>query len=297
MSLKSDLSQISDLELHFECDLTSFSTFRLKSFGDLIVVKSIKSLQKVLSTLSHYSRPYRLIGWGANQVLATIENDLLIKLDLPVDETILNEFRTHYDLPASLGLNHLTSHAVKYNLSGWEVFTGIPASLGGAIAMNAGTALGEIGSLVTSVQIMNRRGELREEVITANSFSYRKNHFLLPGDIILMARLTHRGIDTSIPQIIKDYISYRKKTQPLATKNCGCVFKNYDHHFKAGKFIDCTGLKGLSVGALSVSNLHGNFMENKGQANYDDFSELTRLINQQMQLHWGIEFELEVKSV
>jgi UDP-N-acetylmuramate dehydrogenase len=297
MSLNDDLAKIPNVVLHLNCDLTGFSTFRLKSFGDLAVIQDVDSLKLVLALLKRHSRSYRLIGWGANQVLATVEKDFLIKLDLPSQERALETYRESYDLPASIGLNHLTSHAVRFNVGGWEVFTGIPASLGGAIAMNAGTALGEIGSLVRSVEIMNSLGELRTEVITPQSFSYRKNHFLLPGDVVISARLGNKGFDPTIGQKIKDYIAYRKKTQPLATKNCGCVFKNYDQNFKAGKFIDQSGLKGLSVGALSVSTLHANFMENKGQASYDDFCELTRLINQQMKLHWGIEFELEVKSV
>ncbi len=297
MNFKAEVSKISEIETHFESDLTSYTTFRLKSFGDLVIVKSVASLQLLLKLANQFSRSYRMIGWGANQVLSTHESDLLIKLDLPFDLTTLDKESSLYDLPASLGLNHLTSHAVKFNLSGWEVFTGVPASLGGAIVMNAGTTLGEIGSLVESVEVMNSNGEIRREVITNDSFGYRKNYFLSVGDIILSARLIHKGIDPTISQKIKDYIQYRKKTQPLASKNCGCVFKNYDQHFKAGKFIDQSGLKGLSVGALSVSLLHANFMENKGQSDYADFLELTRLINQQMQLHWGIEFELEVKAV
>lgn len=297
MSLHDELSKLPDLKLHLNSDLTAFSTFRLRSSGDLVVVQSLSSLQALVKLLSQYVRPYRLIGWGANQVLASVERDMLIKLEFPFADDVFSELRPHYDLPASVGLNHLTAHAIKFNISGWEVFTGIPASLGGAIAMNAGTALGEIGNLVQSVQIMNSAGEIRTETMNKNSFSYRKNNFLKNGDIVVAARLIHKGCDQTISTKIKDYIAYRRKTQPLATKNCGCVFKNYDQTYKAGKFIDLTGLKGLSVGALSISSLHANFMENKGLASYEDFSELSRLINQQMQLHWGIEFELEVKSV
>jgi len=297
MTFEEQLNSIPDIQPHLNSDLSAFTTFRLQSHGDLIIVKTLEALASLLKILHQHKRKYRLIGWGANQVLATIEKDVLIKLDLPFNLDKLTQLSEVYELPASVGLNHLTSAASKLNLSGWEVFTGVPASLGGAIAMNAGTALGEIGSLVVSVDVMTRMGEIKTIKINANSFSYRRNHILEEGDIIVSAQLRHLGVNPNIAQKIKDYLNYRKTTQPLATKNCGCVFKNFNDIYKAGKFIDLTGLKGLSVGALSVSQVHANFMENKGKANYEEFFELTRLINQQMQLHWGIEFELEVKAV
>lgn len=297
MNLKNDLEKIEDIVIYFDSDLTNYSTFRLKAKGDLIIVKTLAGLSQLVKILKSHNRSYRLIGWGANQVLMNQEKDLLIKLELNFDPTIFKDVQPSYHLPASTGLNLLTSHALKFNLSGWEVFTGVPASLGGAIAMNAGTALGEIGKLVKSVRIMNSDGLVRDEIMTEKSFSYRTNNFLTSGDIIISAEVGHNGVDSQISQKIKDYVDYRKSSQPLASRNCGCVFKNYDKEYKAGKYIDLTGLKGLSVGALSVSSVHANFMENKGGANYEQFIELTRLINQQIHLHWGIEFELEVKAV
>src|SRR5690606_37940156 len=124
---------------------------------------------------------------------------VIIHLDLPFDLNYLSESHDEYVLPASLGLNHLTAHAVKFGLSGWEVFTGIPASLGGAIYMNAGTNLGEIGALVKSVDIVNSDGVLRTLLVSDQSFSYRKNHFVKSGDVIVGATLIHRGKDSSIP--------------------------------------------------------------------------------------------------
>lgn len=297
MNLISELDKIQDIVFREDTDLTGYSTFRLQARGDLAIVKTVDALSHLIKILCRHNRSYRMIGWGANQVLKTIESDLLIKLELSFDPTVFDEIRPSYHLPASTGLNLLTSHALKFNLSGWEVFTGIPASLGGAIAMNAGTALGEIGSLVKSARVMNCDGHVREEIMNEKSFAYRRNNFLRKGDVIVSAEVLHKGVDPQVAQRIKDYVVYRKNSQPLASKNCGCVFKNYDKEHKAGKYIDLTGLKGLSVGAISVSLVHANFMENKGNADYEQFSELTRLINQQMQLHWGIEFELEVKAV
>ena len=116
-----------------------------------------------------------------------------------------------------------------------------------------------------------------------------------PGEVIVSAVITHLGLDETIPQKIRDYLEYRKKTQPLSTKNCGCVFKNPLKELPAGKLIDLLQLKGVGVGDLRISPRHGNFMENSGKASWDQFQSLVNLINFEMDHFYGIEFELEVK--
>lgn len=293
--LSFEIKAITDCEFHSNIDLTKYTTFKLHSTGDLVEVKSVEALQKLLPLLNKQNKKYLVVGWGANQILPAVCEALIVHLNFSFDASYLETQKDEYTLPASLGINHLTGHAVKFGLKGWEVFTGIPASLGGAIYMNAGTNLGEIGKVVKKVQLITPQGHLREEIISEKSFSYRKNHFVGPGEIIVGATLFHHGIDSSLPQKIKDYFEYRKKTQPLATKNCGCVFKNPLKELPAGKLIDLLQLKGVGVGDLRISPKHGNFMENSGSANWDQFSSLVELINFEMNHFYGIEFELEVK--
>lgn len=295
MTLQEALSKISDCEFHPDEDLTSYTTMRLTCRGDVVEVKSIEALQKVLPLIKAHQKNYLVVGWGANQILPAKVQDIVIHLNFPFEQSYLDQLHSEYALPASLGINYLTSHAVKFGLKGWEVFTGIPASLGGAIYMNAGTNLGEIGRLIRKVQIVNERGELREEAISAESFSYRKNHFVKQGDVIVGAVMIHEGTDPAISQKIKDYLEYRKKTQPLATKNCGCVFKNPHKELQAGRLIDLMGLKGLTVGGLRVSPKHANFIENTGASDWDQFQTLVEIIKSNMDHFYGLEFELEVK--
>ena len=294
--------KVEDSILHIEgCvykanqDLTSYTTFKLASRGDLIEVNSVAALQKLLPLLVKEKISYNVVGWGANQILPAVCTGVIIHLNFPLEPSNLNEVRDEYHLPASIGLNQLTAHAVKHGLKGWEVFTGIPASLGGAIYMNAGTNLGEIGALITSVELVTPSGDWREERISSSSFSYRKNHFVSPGEIIVAAKIKHLGLDHEIPGKIKSYLEYRKTTQPLATRNCGCVFKNPNKSLPAGKLIDLLQLKGVSHGGLRISPKHGNFMENTSQATWNDFHSLVKLIQFQLDHFYGIEFELEVK--
>lgn len=293
--MKELIGKISDCEYLQDEDLTKYTTMRLTSKGDVVEVKTVEALRKLLPLLNSHKRKYLVVGWGANQILPAVCDDLIIHLNFSFDLTYLETQREEYVLPASLGINHLTSHAVKFGLKGWEVFTGIPASLGGAIFMNAGTNLGEIGSLVKNVSIVTPEGHLREVTINKESFSYRHNHFLKSGEVIVGATLVHGGTDPAISQKIKDYLEYRKKTQPLATKNCGCVFKNPHKELQAGRLIDLMGLKGLTVGGLRISPKHANFIENTGSSNWDQFESLVNVIKSNMNVFYGIEFELEVK--
>jgi UDP-N-acetylmuramate dehydrogenase len=295
IDLQKELMSLDDCTFHQNCDLTSFTTFKLKSVGDLIEVHSVSALQNLLPKLNKFHKKFLVVGWGANQILPAQCDELVIHLDFSFDKKYLEEKKDEYILPASLGINHLTAHAVTFGLKGWEVFTGIPASLGGAIFMNAGTNLGEIGSLIKKVMLVTPEGNIREEVITHDSFSYRKNHFVRPGEIIIGAVMIHHGVDEKISQKIKDYLQYRKISQPLTTKNCGCVFKNPMKEFPAGKLIDLLQLKGVQSGDLKISPKHGNFMENSGKANWHQFKALVDLINFEMDHFYGLEFELEVK--
>jgi UDP-N-acetylmuramate dehydrogenase len=295
-SLSKKIAQIQGCDFYPDRDLTSYTTMRLSSKGDLVEVKTIDGLKELLPLLTAHSKKYLVIGWGANQILPAKCQEIIIYLDFPFDLAYLDVVREEYELPASLGLNHLTSHAVKFGVSGWEVFTGIPASLGGAITMNAGTALGEIGALIKKVKIVTKQGDLREEVIGAGSFSYRHNHFLNDGDVIVSATMVRNDLRPEISQKIKEYLEYRKKTQPLASKNCGCVFKNPSKELQAGRLVDLLGLKGLTKGGLRVSPKHANFIENNGASTWDQFYGLVSIIKFNMDHFYGLEFELEVKT-
>lgn len=289
------LEGIRDVELLEDIDLRRFTTIRLKTTGSIAIVSSVEALRAIVMKLNEKNIQYHMIGWGANQVISRTSGVLFIKLKIPLDMEIFKEPREEYVLPASAPLNLLQSHAQKFGLKGWEVFTGIPASLGGAIFMNAGTALGEIGALVKSVTLLRPNGKFRVASVNSNSFSYRKNHFVEAGEIIVEATLVHQGLSAETSEKIKDYMEFRKSTQPLRSFNCGCVWKNHDENHKAGLFIDKLGLNNIKFNDLEVSDMHSNFLENKENASIEDFNSLIELMSDQLLLHSGIRFELEAK--
>ena len=289
-----------DVEIEIDKDLKKYSTMRLDARGDLITIKSVEGLKAALKALTKNNIEYRALGWGAN-VLLPVKADLpYIQLDFEFDRSVFESPKDEYILPGSVSLATLTSHANKYGLKGWEVFTGIPASLGGAIFMNAGTNLGEIGSIIKEVKIITKNGEDKSVIIDKNSFSYRHNHFVDSGDIIYEARLIHFGLDEAISKKIREYLDMRNRTQPLKEWTCGCIFKNHhdqlrDVTCRAGLFIDIMGLKGLTIKNLKISPKHANFMENSGESSYEDVMQMITVLQKELKLQFGVSFETEVE--
>lgn len=289
-----------DVQIEIDKDLKKYSTMRLDARGDLITVKSVEGLKAALKALTKNNIEYRALGWGAN-VLLPVKSDLpYIQLDFEFDRSIFESPKDEYVLPGSVSLATLTSHANKFGLKGWEVFTGIPASLGGAIFMNAGTNLGEIGSIIKEVKLITKNGEEKSVIIDKNSFSYRHNHFVDSGDIIYEARLIHFGLDEAISKKIREYLDMRNRTQPLKEWTCGCIFKNHhdrlrDVTCRAGLFIDIMGLKGLTIKNLKISPKHANFMENSGESSYEDVMQMITVLQKELKLQFGVSFETEVE--
>ena len=289
-----------DVQIEIDKDLKKYSTMRLDARGDLITVKSVDGLKAALKALTKNNIEYRALGWGANVLLPAKADLPYIQLDFEFDRSVFESPKDEYILPGSVSLATLTSHANKFGLKGWEVFTGIPASLGGAIFMNAGTNLGEIGSIIKEVKLITKNGEEKSVIIDKNSFSYRHNHFVDSGDIIYEARLIHFGLDEAISKKIRGYLDMRNRTQPLKEWTCGCIFKNHhdrlrDVTCRAGLFIDIMGLKGLTIKNLKISPKHANFMENSGESSYEDVMQMITVLQKELKLQFGVSFETEVE--
>jgi len=281
-------------EFFLKQDLSNFSTMKLQSFGPLFQVKNIKAACRLIFYLHQYQVPYRILGLGSNQLL-NYDSELIVKYTGPYErqfDTTQIENNSLW-LSASLPLSIMSQWAIKFNIKNWQVFTGIPATLGGAIAMNAGTTLGEIKDLVRAVKVINHNGEVEVRNLSKNDFSYRKNHFLKDGELIVSALMACEINENGIGEIIRKYSKKRADTQPLWSKNCGCMFKNPTTKIGAGRGIDLLGLKGLSLGDAQVSKKHANFFENQKMATKEQVIHLKNHIQYEFYLQFGLQLEDE----
>ncbi len=277
-------------------DLTQYSSAKLVCFADYIEVENKKTLAEILKYCLDQNIHYHLLGACSNQVLVNTENKLFIKLNFPISQSMFEfDEKSNFYFPANTKLSKLTSMCAKYNLIGWDVITGIPAELGGAIYMNAGTNLGEISSILDSIEIMNPQGEIQIHQVKQSDFSYRHNHFLKQGEIILGAHLKYFGQDLNVRKKVSDYLILRNKTQPMDKANYGCVFKNISPEIRSGKLLDELGFKGRKYKNLEVSLVHANFINNLGGATAQDYLEFVNLIKKEVLEKTKLVIEEEIK--
>ena len=195
---------------------------------------------------------------------------------------------------AGVSLSALIREAAALNLGGIECLVGIPATIGGALAMNAGTADGWIGDFVSAVYFLHPDGSLGEFKPTTGAFTYRA--FDAPPGAVLIGcrlRLTRRPL-TEVQKDIKVRLKQKKATQPLALASAGCVWKNPPADV-AGRLIEKCGLKGKRINGAEISSKHANFIVNRGGATAADILALMDLTRDRVQHQFGIALEPEIR--
>jgi UDP-N-acetylmuramate dehydrogenase len=214
----------------------------------------------------------------------------------------LAKLRAVWDEPGSVlyaeggvGMPTLIGHAIRRSLAGLEWAAGIPGTVAGCVVMNAGTRLGEMKDVVKAVRIVSPSGALIDCPAEQIRFSYRRA--ILPPGIVVGVWLQLRpGLRSDIEKIVKDYLHYRRDTQPLRLPSAGCVFRNPPHD-SAGRVVEAAGLKGAQVGDARVSDKHANFIVNQGHATAKDVLALIRKVRTQVARKTGVKLELELKLV
>jgi UDP-N-acetylmuramate dehydrogenase len=197
---------------------------------------------------------------------------------------------------AGVPLTRVLHVAMREGLKGLDFAAGIPGTLGGAIAMNAGTEAGATWDVVDSVKLLLPNGQMTEVGPEAVAAGYR--FAALPEQSVVL-EATLRGVQGS-PQEVREAVRrlyrYRRETQPLSCPNAGSIFKNPPGE-RAGRLIDRLGLKGFRIGAAQISPKHANFIVNLGRASADEVLALIDCVKGRVQAHTGIVLEEEVRIV
>ncbi|MCX7828267.1 MAG: UDP-N-acetylmuramate dehydrogenase [Thermanaerothrix sp.] len=195
---------------------------------------------------------------------------------------------------AALPLRRLLNWAVRRGLSGLEFSVGIPGTVGGAVAGNAGAKGRSIGDLVTFVRTVEEDGSVRVWGGDELSFSYRKCGLSSGRSWITSVGLKlHPSSDGDIRQRLRHFASFRKG-QPKNARTAGCVFKNPPGG-SAGMMLDAAGCKGLRVGGAMVSMQHANFIENLGDATAGHIMRLVDICRGKVMEKFEVSLELEVR--
>ena len=196
---------------------------------------------------------------------------------------------------AGVRLPRLMQFALGRKLSGMEWAAGIPGTVGGGVIMNAGTRLGEMQDVLHAVDFVTINGKRKRIEAATLTFLYRKTR--LPKGIVVGAWLhLASAAKATIQSATKQYLQYRKATQPLTLPNAGSVFKNPTGD-SAGRLIEAAGLKGLRMGDAEVSTKHANFIVNRGAATAEHVLTLVRKVQDGVAKKFGVRLQLEWKVV
>jgi UDP-N-acetylmuramate dehydrogenase len=289
-------------QISFEADAPTAPLVSMKAGGPawaLCRPESEAELSRTLQVAQHADVPVLLIGWGANLLVRDGGFHgvaiLLVKF--------FAQFETAEDgswlVGAGLSLRRLVERAVKEGREKMAFLGGIPGTVGGAITMNAGTDLGEMGSLVRTVRLMLPDGSIQERPGVSLNFRYR--HSDLPSGAVILSAILDPGPVTENIEKFQDLMrtraEKRRRSQPVQFPTSGSTFTNPKPDF-AGRLIEASGIKGLQVGGAQISNIHANFIINpERKASCADVLALIDIAQRKVIEKFAVLLQLEVRVV
>ena len=266
---------------------------------DLMVrVGNEAAMVAVLDRLAQEGCPWVALGAGTN-LLVTDEglDGAAIRLVGDLERVALAE-GPMVEAGAGVGVGRVLKVIEDASLAGLEFLTGIPGTIGGAVAMNAGTRYGYVNSRLIEARLASRDGA---EWVPADrlGLSYRHSE-MAPGSVVCAARFRlQAGRGEEARRIVEDLELTRRLRHPPAAGTAGSFFKNPDpaRGLFAGKMIEAAGLKGTCVGGAVVSPIHANFLTNAGNATARDLLMLAAKVREEVLSRTGVALELEVRVV
>ncbi|MCD3276744.1 UDP-N-acetylmuramate dehydrogenase [Clostridium botulinum] len=276
--------------------MKSYTSFRVGGPADVFVTpNSYEKIRDVIKICKQYNVSYFILGNGSNLLVRDGGIRGVVINFTKLNKILVEETKVIAESGAVLSM--VANAALKNDLTGLEFAHGIPGSVGGAVAMNAGAYNGEICQVIESATIIDSDGEIREISKEEMDLSYRNSLILKNGYIVLKATFKlQRGEHDSIKARMDDLMRRRKEKQPLEYPSAGSTFKRPEGYF-AAKLIEDSELKGAHVGDAEVSVKHSGFIINKGNASAKDILDLIELVKKTVNDKFEVALNTEVRIV
>lgn len=277
--------------------MAPLTTFRIGGAAALYLEpESDADLVAVAQAVSQDDLPYVVIGKGSNVLVSDRGFDgLVLRLGRGYRWVARDGLRL--TAGGSMPLPALAGVALRHALDGLAFGVAIPATLGGAVKMNAGAHGGQMADVLLDVEVFRlEEGRMDRVPATQAGFSYR--HSELPSDAVVTGAefQLRSGDPVTIRAAMDEARAWRRRTQPLAEPNCGSVFKNpVDGH--AAPLIEQAGMKGARVGSVQVSTKHANFIVADEGAHAEDVLALIDLVRRTVESRTGVVLEPEVRLI
>lgn len=277
--------------------MSKHTSFRIGGPADIFIcAQNEKQIQNAIAIAKQYHVPITVIGNGSNLLVSDKGiRGIVIQIGKGMDEITVKD--TIIYAKAGALLSSIGAAALQHHLKGFEFASGIPGSLGGAVCMNAGAYGGEIKNILESVEVLTSNGEIKQIQAKELHLGYRRSDVSEKGYIVLSAVFhLEKGEYDSIQNEMKSLAEQRRLKQPLEFASAGSTFKRPEGYF-AGKLISDAGLKGYHIGQAEVSEKHGGFIINKGNASCEDVLALIKHCQNVVFEKFGVTLETEVKMI
>ncbi len=282
-------------EIQYDVPVFPYTSLKVGGPADVMAFpKSITEVVAVMRRISQHQLPFFVLGGGSNVLVrdggiegVVIQLDHLNRITLGDTGLLFAE--------AGVSYPRLSTYAMGCGLSGLEFATGIPGTVGGAVAMNAGIPGEETWEVLREIAFVDDKGEF--ETIPSEYVRHGYRSAALPRGVVVSASflLSPAPVDR-IEEKIKSLMKRRRETQPLSFPNVGSIFKNPPGAY-TGRLVDEVGLKGYSIGGAQVSDRHGNFIVNRDNASAKDVLALIKKVVHKVRQERGVNLELEVRIV
>lgn len=275
--------------------MKDFTSFRIGGVADIVAEpKDIKELVELIKYLRNNGIIIYILGNGTNLLVSDKGiRGCVVHIGRNLSKIKVNGNKIEAEAGASLA--EIAQVALKHNLQGFEELSGIPGTIGGAVAMNAGAYDKEMRDVFSSANAINESGRVIKLSKDAMNFSYRKS--VLSERELIITQVTinlQEGNKKDIISNMDRYRNLRENRQPLDYPSAGSAFKRPEGRF-ASKLIQDANLMGESVGDAEVSEKHAGFIINKGNATASDVYKLINRIQADVKTYFNVSLEPEIK--
>jgi UDP-N-acetylmuramate dehydrogenase len=284
--------------VRFDVPLARCTSLRIGGPVDALATPATREeIARTLAICAAHQIPHYVIGAGFNTLAL---DDRLEGVALQLGKLRGLEERPDYSLRVEAGASHsqITNFCIERGLAGLEFGCGIPGTIGGWIAMNAGIPRREVKDVVQEIEVISPTGrEVKHLPRAGLRFAYRALRGLAPGSVILSALFSVTLSDTgSVRAEVDRLLAARSDSQPINVPSCGSVFVNPPRDF-AGRLIEAAGLKGRRLGGAEISPVHANFIANRGGATAADVLALIREAQAAVWRTAGVRLVPEVRVI
>jgi UDP-N-acetylmuramate dehydrogenase len=286
-----------------DAPLAPYTTFRIGGPADVLAeVRSAEEALVALRLAREAGVPLTWLGGGSNVLVGDGGlRGLVVRWHGGRVETVAPD---RVRAEAGVTVNGLVRYTIGHGLAGLAEWAGTPGTVGGALRGNAHFQGHLLSESVVSVDVATPDGALRTFDVGEMDFGYDRSRLQRTGEVALRVSLrVGPGDADALRAVARASLAFRKRTQPLALPNAGCVFQNPDPAavslpegvpFSAGALVDLVGLKGASCGAARVSTVHANFVVNEGGATAHDVAALVDRMRDAVAARFGVVLEEEI---